>query len=84
MKAALIVDFDFGVPSLASIVEPVAERVLTDVTKQIMRGLFGTDVVFADEVESQATPLDTEEEKAGCAMAYQGSIQTTGVTVAAT
>jgi len=48
VRAAMIVDFDFGVPSLASIVEPVAERVLTDVTQQILRGLFGERVNFPD------------------------------------
>jgi ribosome-associated toxin RatA of RatAB toxin-antitoxin module len=46
VKAALIADFDFGVPSLASIVEPVAERVLTDVTQLILLGLFGSGVEF--------------------------------------
>lgn len=47
VRVALIADFDFGVPSLASIVEPVAERVLTDVTHQILVGLFGdrTEIV---------------------------------------
>ncbi len=44
VHAALIADFDFGVPSLASIIEPVAERVLTDVTQQILVGLFGASV----------------------------------------
>ena len=48
VRVALIVDFDFGVPSLASIVEPVAERVLTDVTRQILLGLFGDRVRFTD------------------------------------
>ena len=33
-------DFDFGVPSLASIVDPVAERVLTETIQLILRGLF--------------------------------------------
>jgi ribosome-associated toxin RatA of RatAB toxin-antitoxin module len=48
VKAALIADFDFGVPSLASIVEPVAERVLTDVTQLILLGLFGDSVEFPE------------------------------------
>lgn len=47
VHAALIADFDFGVPSLASIIEPVAERVLTDVTQQILVGLFGASVEFS-------------------------------------
>ena len=37
-------DFDFGVPSLASIVDPVAERVLTETIQRILGGLFpGTE-----------------------------------------
>jgi ribosome-associated toxin RatA of RatAB toxin-antitoxin module len=44
VRTSLIADFDFGVPSLASIVEPVAERVLTEVTQLILLGLFGDDV----------------------------------------
>ncbi len=46
VRTALIADFDFGVPSLASIIEPVAERVLTDVTQLILTGLFGPTVTF--------------------------------------
>src|SRR4051812_32886617 len=46
VEAALMADFDFGVPSLASIVEPVAERVLTEVTQHILLGLFGDHVEF--------------------------------------
>ncbi|MFZ8201771.1 type II toxin-antitoxin system RatA family toxin [Alteromonas portus] len=53
VSAILLVDFDFGVPSLASIVDPVAERVLVDVTKEILRGLFGNDVFF-EKVEDKA------------------------------
>jgi ribosome-associated toxin RatA of RatAB toxin-antitoxin module len=39
--------FDFGVPSLASIIDPVAERVLTETIQLILRGLF-TVVEFPD------------------------------------
>ena len=52
--AAMIADFDFGVPSLASIVEPVAERVLTDVTQLILRGLFGDAVELDTAVPTKA------------------------------
>lgn len=48
IRTSLIADFDFGVPSLASIVEPVAERVLTDVTQLILIGLFGDRVSFPE------------------------------------
>jgi ribosome-associated toxin RatA of RatAB toxin-antitoxin module len=40
VHVSLVAAFDFGVPSLASIVEPVAARVLTDVTHQILAGIF--------------------------------------------
>jgi ribosome-associated toxin RatA of RatAB toxin-antitoxin module len=52
--ASMIADFDFGVPSLASIVEPVAERVLTDVTRLILRGLFTDGVEFAGQTSARA------------------------------
>ncbi|HSV80065.1 MAG TPA: SRPBCC family protein [Ramlibacter sp.] len=57
VRTALIADFDFGVPSLASIVEPVAERVLTDVTQQILVGLFGSRAEFS--ARTTATPRET-------------------------
>jgi ribosome-associated toxin RatA of RatAB toxin-antitoxin module len=50
VRTALIADFDFGVPSLASIIEPVAERVLTDVTRLILTGLFGPGVSFHENL----------------------------------
>jgi len=37
---AFAASFDFGVPSLASIIDPVAERVLTETIQLILRGLF--------------------------------------------
>ncbi|MEU2611677.1 SRPBCC family protein [Micromonospora sp. NPDC007271] len=33
--------FDFGVPTLASIIDPVAERVLAETIQLVLRGLFG-------------------------------------------
>ncbi|WP_327041174.1 SRPBCC family protein [Micromonospora ureilytica] len=35
-----VANFDFGVPSLASIIDPVAERVLTETIHHVLRGLF--------------------------------------------
>jgi ribosome-associated toxin RatA of RatAB toxin-antitoxin module len=72
VRAALIVDFDFGVPSLASIVEPVAVRVLTDVTQQILLGLFGDRVDFCERtvvsvreaVASHPVPAQTDDSSA--------------------
>jgi ribosome-associated toxin RatA of RatAB toxin-antitoxin module len=40
VRVVFAADFDFGVPSLASIVDPVAERVLTETIQLILRGLF--------------------------------------------
>ncbi|MEW5249684.1 type II toxin-antitoxin system RatA family toxin [Microbulbifer sp. 2201CG32-9] len=57
VKVALIVDFDFGIPSLESIVNPVAVRVLTDVTKQILIGLFGKGVQFSDATQGAMLEL---------------------------
>jgi ribosome-associated toxin RatA of RatAB toxin-antitoxin module len=48
VTAQLNIDFDFGIPSLAQMVEPVAERVLIDVTRQILLGLFGDRVRFPE------------------------------------
>lgn len=67
VRTALVADFDFGVPSLASIVEPVAERVLTEVTQLILLGLFGDrvhlqgDTRLAQESRSRAAHTDTSE-----------------------
>lgn len=38
--------FDFGVPSLASIIDPVAVRVLTETMETIVDGLFDAPVTF--------------------------------------
>ena len=48
-------DFDFGIPSLASIIDPVAQRVLTETIQLILRGLFDT-VDFPDG-ELVVTPV---------------------------
>lgn len=69
VETALVADFDFGVPSLASIVEPVAERVLTEVTQLILIGLFGDRVELrestqvADAHRSGRRPLTDAEHK---------------------
>ncbi|PRY39888.1 type II toxin-antitoxin system RatA family toxin [Umezawaea tangerina] len=39
-------EFDFGVPTLASIIDPVAIRVLTESMKDILLGLFDGTVKF--------------------------------------
>ena len=59
VRLAMIADFDFGVPSLASIVEPVAARVLTDVTQQILTGLFGARAEFGDNKPALNPEIET-------------------------
>ncbi|MGV9214113.1 SRPBCC family protein [Micromonospora sp. RB23] len=48
-----VASFDFGVPSLASIIDPVAERVLTETIHHVLRGLFPA-VVIPDGVLATA------------------------------
>lgn len=40
--------FDLGIPSLAAIIDPIAEQALRDNLHAILRGLLGEDVVFLD------------------------------------
>lgn len=40
--------FDLGMPSLAAIVDPIAEQALRDNLHAILRGLLGDEVVFLD------------------------------------
>jgi ribosome-associated toxin RatA of RatAB toxin-antitoxin module len=39
-------EFDLGMPSLAAIIDPIAERALIDNMQAILRGLLGEDLVF--------------------------------------
>jgi ribosome-associated toxin RatA of RatAB toxin-antitoxin module len=41
VRVVFAADFDFGVPSIADILEPVASRMLTENIESILRGLFG-------------------------------------------
>jgi ribosome-associated toxin RatA of RatAB toxin-antitoxin module len=52
VTAQLTIEFDFGIPSLAKMVEPVAERVLIDMTRQILLGLFGDRVRFPERAKA--------------------------------
>jgi ribosome-associated toxin RatA of RatAB toxin-antitoxin module len=45
VRVVFTADFDFGVPSLASIVDPVADRVLVESITEILRGLFATVLI---------------------------------------
>jgi ribosome-associated toxin RatA of RatAB toxin-antitoxin module len=40
--------FDLGMPSLAPIIDPIAEQALQDNLHSILRGLLGAEVVFLD------------------------------------
>jgi ribosome-associated toxin RatA of RatAB toxin-antitoxin module len=55
VRVLFTADFDFGVPSLASIIDPVAERVLVETITAILRGLFVTVHVDVD-VDGDAVP----------------------------
>jgi ribosome-associated toxin RatA of RatAB toxin-antitoxin module len=41
-------DFDFGIPSLAGILDPIAERVFKETIARVLAGLFGTVRVVGD------------------------------------
>jgi ribosome-associated toxin RatA of RatAB toxin-antitoxin module len=41
-------DFDFGIPSLAGILDPVAERVFKETIARVVTGLFGNVEVIGD------------------------------------
>lgn len=47
-------EFDFGIPSLAGILEPIAERVFKETIARVLAGLFGTVRVVDDPKIAQA------------------------------
>lgn len=57
VRVVFTADFDFGVPSLASIVDPVAERVLVETITEILRGLFVTVLTDSDAAEHEPLPV---------------------------
>ncbi|MBB1244036.1 SRPBCC family protein [Streptomyces durbertensis] len=55
-------EFDFGIPSLAGILEPVAERVFKETIARVVLGLFGGDgTVVGDEALARAVALPPAE-----------------------
>ncbi|MEV6752683.1 SRPBCC family protein [Streptomyces sp. NPDC051214] len=46
--------FDFGIPSLAGILEPVAERVIKETIAQVVLGLFPSGAVLDDQALARA------------------------------
>lgn len=47
-------DFDFGIPSLAGILDPVAERVFKETIARVLAGLFGEIEVIGDPAVTHA------------------------------
>jgi ribosome-associated toxin RatA of RatAB toxin-antitoxin module len=47
-------DFDFGIPSLAGILDPIAERVFKETIARVLAGLFGRIEVLGDPIVGQA------------------------------
>jgi ribosome-associated toxin RatA of RatAB toxin-antitoxin module len=47
-------DFDLGMPSLAAMIDPIAEQALRDNMRLILRGLLGDDVTVVDEQMAEA------------------------------
>lgn len=48
-------EFDLGMPSLAALIDPIAERALLDNMAAILRGLLGEQIVFRTESAESAT-----------------------------
>lgn len=46
--------FDLGMPSLAAIIDPIAEQALTDNMHAVLRGLLGESVLFLDSAVDPA------------------------------
>lgn len=58
--------FDFGIPSLAGILDPIAERVLKETIARIVASLFGTVEVVGDPVVAEAlTRLQNQAQPVG-------------------
>ncbi|MCS0638360.1 SRPBCC family protein [Streptomyces sp. LP05-1] len=51
---AFSADFDFGIPSLAGILDPVAQRVFKETIARVVIGLFGGATVVGDEAVARA------------------------------
>jgi ribosome-associated toxin RatA of RatAB toxin-antitoxin module len=49
-------EFDFGIPSLASILDPIAARVLTETIAKVVAGLLGAVTVLHEGAESGLAP----------------------------
>lgn len=62
-------DFDFGIPSLAGILDPVAERVFKETIARVLAGLFGEIEVIGDQAVTRALAQEQAPVPAGAATA---------------
>ncbi|MTD53773.1 type II toxin-antitoxin system RatA family toxin [Amycolatopsis pithecellobii] len=46
VTVVFVAAFDLGMPSLAAIIDPIAERALREHTEAVLRGLLGEEIVF--------------------------------------
>lgn len=46
VAVVFVAEFDLGMPSLAAIIDPIAERALRENMEAILRGLLGEEIVF--------------------------------------
>lgn len=58
VRVVFTASFDLGMPSLAAIIDPIAERTLRENMRLILRGLLGQDIVFVD---SDSTSLSAAQ-----------------------
>jgi ribosome-associated toxin RatA of RatAB toxin-antitoxin module len=54
VTVVFIAEFDLGMPSLASIIDPIAERALRENMEAILRGLLGGEIAFLSEAAESA------------------------------
>jgi ribosome-associated toxin RatA of RatAB toxin-antitoxin module len=62
-------DFDFGIPSLAGILDPVAERVFKETIARVLTGLFGEIEVIGDPVVTRSLAQEQQPVPSGMATA---------------
>jgi ribosome-associated toxin RatA of RatAB toxin-antitoxin module len=58
VRVTFTASFDLGMPSLAAIIDPIAERTLRENMESIIRGLLGQDVIFAGNVPASLSAAE--------------------------
>lgn len=59
---SLHAEFDLGLPTIAAMIEPIAEQALLENMDKVLRGLFGDDVTISNDQRSEPaadSPLST-------------------------